>query len=57
MEFNNFNIECAVFGAEGIGLGGVTPPIDLNGTIRDIINPDAGAYESIVFPPDGGGLP
>jgi hypothetical protein len=29
----------------------------LNGTTRDIGNPDAGAYESIDFPPEGGGLP
>ncbi|TDI77616.1 MAG: hypothetical protein E2O83_07730 [Bacteroidetes bacterium] len=57
VEFNNFNIERAESGAEGIGLGGVTPPVDLNGTTRDTNNPDAGAYESIEFPPEGGGLP
>jgi hypothetical protein len=51
---NNFNIEQGVSGAEGIGLGGVTPPIDLNGTTRDPNAPDAGAYEATVFPdPDG----
>jgi len=50
VEFNNFNIERAESGAEGIGQGGVAPPVDLNGTTRDISNPDAGAYESVVFP-------
>jgi hypothetical protein len=51
---NNFNIEQGTSGAEGIGLGGVAPSTDLNGTIRDSSNPDAGAYEATVFPdPDG----
>lgn len=51
---NNFNIEQGTSGAEGIGLGGVAPPIDLNGTARDVSTPDAGAYEATVFPdPDG----
>ncbi|RLD24680.1 MAG: hypothetical protein DRI70_08020, partial [Bacteroidetes bacterium] len=57
VEFNNFNIKRTESGAEGIGLGGVAPPIALNGTTRDSNNPDAGAYESIEFPPEGGGLP
>ncbi len=51
---NNFNIEQGTSGAEGIGLGGVAPTIDLNGTTRDANTPDAGAYETTVFPePDG----
>lgn len=51
---NNFNIEQGTSGAEGIGLGGVAPAVDLNGTTRNTNNPDAGAYEATVFPdPDG----
>lgn len=51
---NNFNIELGTSGAEAIGLGGVAPLMDLNGTTRDTTNPDAGAYEATVFPdPDG----
>ncbi len=51
---NNFNIEQGTSGAEGIGLGGVAPATDLNGTVRDSSNPDAGAYEATIFPdPDG----
>jgi len=51
---NNFNIEEGTSGAEGIGLGGVVPATDLNGTTRNASNPDAGAYEATVFPdPDG----
>ena len=51
---NNFNIEQGTSGAEGIGLGGVAPSTDLNGTTRDTSTPDAGAYETTVFPdPDG----
>ncbi len=49
---NNFNIEQGTSGAEGIGLGGVTPNTDLNGTVRDGNDPDAGAYEATVFPDD-----
>jgi hypothetical protein len=51
---NNFNIEQSISGAEGIGdssTGGLVP-IDLNGTNR-ATPPDAGAYESIEFPPEG----
>src|SRR5690606_10743239 len=51
-EMNNFNIETGNSGAEGIGNGGVSPSEDLNGKIRDAINPDAGAYEAIEFPED-----
>lgn len=51
---NNFNIEQGTSGAEGIGLGGVAPSTDLNGTMRNSNTPDAGAYEATVFPdPDG----
>ena len=49
-ELNDFNIESGTSGADGIGLGGAVPPIDLNGTVRNATNPDAGAYESTVFP-------
>ncbi|MDC8004922.1 right-handed parallel beta-helix repeat-containing protein [Aureisphaera galaxeae] len=51
---NNFNIEQGTSGAEGIGLGGVNPGTDLNGTPRDGSAPDAGAYEATVFPDDDG---
>lgn len=55
-EFNNFNIETGTSGAEGIGDPTITSqvPVDLNGTVRNVSAPDAGAYESIVFPDDGG---
>ena len=49
---NNFNIETETSGAEDIGLGGIAPLRDLNGTLRNTNNPDAGAYESVVFPDD-----
>jgi hypothetical protein len=49
-EMNNFNIESGTSGADGIGKVGVGPTKDLNGQTRDTNNPDAGAYESIVFP-------
>ena len=51
---NNFNIERGTSGAEDLGITPTTPPVpvDLNGVIRG--NPsDAGAYESIEFPPEG----
>jgi hypothetical protein len=51
-EFNNMNIETGTSGADGIGLGGVMPSEDLNGTMRSASSPDAGAYESTVFPSD-----
>ncbi|MBT8262348.1 MAG: hypothetical protein KJO05_05965 [Bacteroidia bacterium] len=53
VELNDFNIETGTSGADGIGLPGVGPVLDLNGTQRGA-NPDAGAYESIVFPDPGG---
>ena len=46
---NNFNIEIENSGAENIGLNGVAPAVDLNGTSRGT-PPDAGAYESTTFP-------
>lgn len=48
---NNLNIENGNSGAENIGLIGVEPAIDLNGTSRNS-PPDAGAYESTIFPED-----
>ncbi len=48
-EMNNFNIEAGTSGAENIGKNNVAPPKDLNGTDRGT-PPDAGAYESTVFP-------
>ena len=47
---NNFNIEIGTSGAEGIGAPGVSPANDLNGTARDLVTPDAGAYEATEFP-------
>ena len=49
---NNLNIESGSSGAEGIGLPGVAPQNDLNGVQRNMSAPDAGAYESTVFPED-----
>ncbi len=54
-ELNNFNIESGTSGAESIGLPGVGPILDLNGTPRGNSQqdpPDAGAYETTVFPED-----
>ncbi|MCG2420180.1 hypothetical protein K8089_14215 [Aequorivita sp. F47161] len=48
-EKNNFNIETGTSGAENIGKNGVGPALDLNGTSRSS-PPDAGAYETTVFP-------
>lgn len=48
-ERNNFNIEAGKSGADGIGWPGVGPSHDLNGMPRSS-QPDAGAYEAIVFP-------
>ena len=48
---NNFNIETGNSGAENIGKSGVLPLIDLNGTSRSN-PPDAGAYETTIFPED-----
>jgi len=53
-DMNNFNIETGTSGADGIGLPGVLPLIDLNNTTRSGVAPDAGAYESTVFPDPGG---
>ncbi|HNP68527.1 MAG TPA: hypothetical protein PKH16_11525 [Aequorivita sp.] len=50
-EMNNFNIETGTSGAENIGKAGVLPLKDLNGTSRSN-PPDAGAYETTVFPED-----
>ncbi|QNJ99193.1 hypothetical protein [Constantimarinum furrinae] len=50
---NDLNIETGTSGAENIGLPGVLPPVDLNGTNRQT-PPDAGAYETVVFPDPGG---
>lgn len=50
-QLNDFNIEQNVSGAENIGdssINGIVP-VDLNGTSR-ATPPDAGAYESVVFP-------
>lgn len=49
-ELNDFNIETGTSGADGIGLPGIEPPVDLNGTTRSTTSPDAGAYESVDFP-------
>ncbi len=51
-ETNNLNIETKTSGADGIGNAATAAlvPIDANGTNRSISSPDAGAYESVVFP-------
>ena len=54
VELNNFNIKRTESGAEGIGKDGVPPPFDLNNIMRPLTSPDAGAYESIIFPDEGG---
>lgn len=53
---NNFNIETGTSGADGIADPNFTlqVPVDLNGTIRNVSTPDAGAYESTIFPDEGG---
>lgn len=48
---NNFNIEKDESAAEKIGLDGVPPAIDLNGTLRTN-PPDAGAFQAVTFPED-----
>ncbi len=50
-ELNNFNIESGTSGAENIGKDNIAPPKDLNGIDRGT-PPDAGAYETTVFPED-----
>ena len=52
-EMNNFNIETGTSGAEGIGKINIRPDKDLNGITRgnsEQDRPDAGAYETTVFP-------
>lgn len=51
-EMNNFNIETGTSAADGIGNTATAQqvPVDLNGTNRNTQAPDAGAYESTVFP-------
>ena len=51
-EMNNFNIETGTSAADGIGNTATAQlvPVDLNGINRDTQSPDAGAYESTVFP-------
>ena len=53
-EMNDFNIETGTSGADGIGIPNIGPLLDLNGTTRSTSAPDAGAYESIIFPDTGG---
>jgi len=50
-ENNNLNIEAGTSGAEGIGAPNIDPAVDLNGTPR-VNPPDAGAFESTIFPED-----
>ena len=52
---NDFNIETDVSGADGIAdqIDAAIVPLDANGINRNISSPDAGAYESIIFPDDG----
>jgi len=51
---NDFNIETDTSGADGIGDSATASlvPLDANGINRNTSNPDAGAYESVVFPDD-----
>jgi len=53
---NNFNIETETSSADGIGKPSAASqvPLDANGTSRNTSSPDAGAYESVVFPDDEG---
>ena len=52
---NDFNIETDTSGADGIGESSTASqvPLDANGTNRNISFPDAGAYESTIFPDEG----
>ena len=52
---NDLNIETDVSGADGIAdpADALTVPFDGNGTSRNVSAPDAGAYESIIYPDDG----
>tara|TARA_R100001369_G_scaffold75450_3_gene104337 strand:- start:349 stop:1899 length:1551 start_codon:yes stop_codon:yes gene_type:complete len=51
-EMNNFNIETGTSAADGIGNTATAQqvPVDLNGENRNTGAPDAGAYESTIFP-------
>ncbi len=51
---NDFNIESETSGADGIGDSSISLlfPFDINGVPRNNSAPDAGAYESVVFPED-----
>ncbi|MAO07574.1 MAG: hypothetical protein CL596_02550 [Alteromonas sp.] len=51
-EISNLNIETGTSAADGIAdpLVAGQVPVDLNGTTRSATAPDAGAYESTVFP-------
>ena len=53
---NDFNIESDTSGADGIGDPSTASqvPLDANGVNRNNSTPDAGAYESVVFPDDEG---
>ena len=52
---NDLNIETDVSGADGIAdpADALTVPFDGNGTSRNVSAPDAGAYESIIYPDEG----
>lgn len=47
---NNFNIETGTSGADGIANPATGPSEDITGAPRSTTAPDAGAYESTVFP-------
>ena len=51
-DINNMNIETETSAANGIGNIATASlvPVDANGTLRNQSAPDAGAYESILFP-------
>lgn len=51
---NNYNISDSDSAAKNIGSGqgAAMTPLDLNGTLRPINAPDAGAYQAIIFPPE-----
>ncbi|KRO66950.1 MAG: hypothetical protein ABR84_01680 [Cryomorphaceae bacterium BACL21 MAG-121220-bin10] len=54
INLNNYNISDPDSAAKGIGSssGAASTPLDLSGTSRPMNNPDAGAYQAIVFPPE-----
>ncbi len=53
---NNFNIETGTSAADGIGdpTTASQVPVDLNNITRNLSAPDAGAYETTIFPDEGG---